>query len=117
MMRVAVLLAAGLVVSAPANGRDPFAPPVPAAQRPETRIGLQRFELDQLRLVALLHGERAHALFEDRAGIGYLASLGTPVGPRGGTVVAIGQRALRIREPGRSKEIVLELRADGDGPP
>lgn len=112
MMPPVVGLLVGALVSATAVARDPFAPPAPAARRPDERTGLQRFEIGELRLVAVLHGERSRALLEDRVGIGYLAVLGTAIGPRDGVVIAVDRRALRIREPGVAAEIVLELRAD-----
>lgn len=109
-MHAGVVLAACVLAGVPAGGRDPFAPP-PSPAQAEARTALQRLEIAQLRLVALLHGGMSRALLEDEAGIGYVASLGTPVGPRGGAVVGIEPGTLRIREPGNPDEIVLELRA------
>ena len=96
---------------AAASVRDPFAPaPAPHA---EAATPLQRLEIDQVRLVALVYRPVARALLEDEARIGYLAGPGTAIGPRGGTVVAIERGRLRIREPAARDEIVLAM----PGPP
>jgi len=93
---------------AAAEPRDPFAP---AAARPRLETPLERVDIDQIRLVAVVHdGHAARALLEDAGGIGYVVGVGTPVGPRGGVVVAVERSALRIHEPDGDDDIVLPLR-------
>jgi Tfp pilus assembly protein PilP len=107
MIRCALVLCAWmLAATSSAETRDPFSPPASApAVTP-----LERLDLDQLRLVALAHEARAaRALLEDAAGIGYIVAVGTRVGRRGGVVVAIERRSLRIREPDGDDDIVLAL--------
>jgi Tfp pilus assembly protein PilP len=102
------LAVCGLVATAAAESRDPFSPPASAA--PAAGTPLERLDLDQVRLVALVHDARPpRALLEDAAGIGYIVGVGTPVGRRGGTVVAIEPGRLRIREPDTDDDLVLTL--------
>ncbi len=107
-----VAVACGLAVAA-AEVRDPFSPP-PTPPRADGATPLQRLDIDRLRLVALVYTPAVRALLEDEAGIGHVAVVGTPIGPRGGTVVGIEPGTLRIHEPGAG-EIVLELRAGAGG--
>jgi hypothetical protein len=108
-----VAVACSLAVAV-AEVRDPFSPP-PPPPRADGATPLQRLEVDQLRLVALVYAPVSRALLEDAAGIGHVAVVGTPIGPRGGTVIGIAPGALRIHEPGTG-DIVLELRvAPGSG--
>ena len=106
MLAFSACVAGDVVASEP---RDPFAP---AAGQP--RVGetpLERVDIDQIRLVAVVHDGRApRALLEDAGGLGYVVGVGTPVGPRGGVVVAIERGTLRIREPDADDDIVLPLR-------
>jgi Tfp pilus assembly protein PilP len=105
--RVLVLGGWMLATTAGAEPRDPFSPP---ATGPVAPTALERLDLDQLRLVALAHDARAaRALLEDTTGIGYIVGIGTPVGRRGGVVVAIERGRLRIREPDGDDDIVLAL--------
>jgi Tfp pilus assembly protein PilP len=102
------LAVCGLVAAAGAESRDPFSPPASAA--PAVGTPLERLDLDQVRLVALVHDALPpRALLEDAAGIGYIVGLGTPIGRRGGTVVAIEPSRLRIREPDTDDDVVLTL--------
>ena len=83
------------------------APPRPSPRR----TPLERVELDRLRLVGLvLRAGRRARCSRTTAGLGYIAAIGTPVGPRGGVVVAIERGRLRIREPASTDDIVLALR-------
>jgi Tfp pilus assembly protein PilP len=96
-----------LVTTAAAGPRDPFSPPAPGQA---AATALERVDLDQLRLAALALDVRApRALLEDAAGIGYIVGVGTPVGRRGGVVIAIERGRLRIREPDGDDDIVLAL--------
>lgn len=100
-------------VAAVAETRDPFAPP--AALPRAAGTPLERVDIDQIRLVALVDdGSVPRALVEDAAGIGYVVRVGTPVGPRGGVVVAIEPGSLRIREPDADDDIVLPLRTGSE---
>jgi len=107
MTRSAVVLCAGLVTSAYA--RDPFAAP-PAPARPATP--LEQVAVDRLRLVGVVYGPVPRALLEDDAGSVHRATVGTPMGPRGGAVAAIEPGRLRVREPG-GDDIVLILASPG----
>lgn len=93
------LIAGGM----PAGTRDPFAPPVAGSLGAEG-TPLQRIDLGRLRLAAVVSdasaAHAAKALLEDETGLGYIATVGTPVGRRGGIVVGVGRGWLRILEPG-----------------
>jgi hypothetical protein len=107
--RTLMLGACTLVTAAAAGPRDPFSPPVPGQGG---GTALERVDLDQIRLAALALDARApRALLEDAAGIGYIVGVGTPVGRRGGVVIAIERGRLRIREPDVDDDIVLALSA------
>ena len=110
MIRRVLVLGACLVgAAAAAEQRDPFAPPAGPARA--TGTPLERVDIDQIRLVALVDDGRApRALVEDAGGVGYVVRVGTPVGPRGGVVIAVGPGALRIRERDADDDIVLVLR-------
>ena len=92
--------------------RDPFVPPgtVPLG------VGgtpLQHIELARLRLAAVVSDTSvARALLEDETGLGYIATIGTPVGRNGGVIVGLGRGSLRILEPkddGSAREVVLQM--------
>lgn len=105
--RTLMLGACVLVTAAAAGPRDPFSRPVPGQSG---GTALERVDLDQIRLAALALDARApRALLEDAAGIGYIVGVGTPVGRRGGVVIAIERGRLRIREPDVDDDIVLAL--------
>src|SRR5262249_1407939 len=102
-------------VHARRRGGRPDAPsgrgPGPPARRRGAGTPPERVDIDQIRLVALLDdGSVPRALVEDAGGIGYVVRVGTPVGPRGGVVVAVESGRLRIREPDADDDIVLPLR-------
>lgn len=61
---------------------------------------LQRMELNQIRLVAVVvaEGGGRTALVEDSAGIGYIVQIGTPMGRKSGHVVAIHGDHLEVEE-------------------
>lgn len=113
MTRLAVLLGAVLAAAAHARDRDPFAAPPPPAR---AAAPLERVELERLRLVGLVYGRAPRALLEDDAGAVHRATVGTPVGPRRGVVVAIEPGRLRVREPG-GDDVVLVLRDEGEAVP
>jgi type IV pilus assembly protein PilP len=88
----------------PAGKRDPFRPYVTSAELAERRSKeqlspLQRLELSQLRLVAIVWGmRRNHAMVEDSGGVGYVLRVGTKVGPNGGRVARITPDAVYVEE-------------------
>src|SRR5262249_3441402 len=104
-----LLVVCVLSVAAAAETHDPFAPP--AALPRAAGTPLERVDVDQVRLVALGDdGSVPRVLVEDAGGIGYVVRVGTPLGPRGGVVVAVEQGTIRIREPDADDDIVLPLR-------
>jgi type IV pilus assembly protein PilP len=104
----------------PAGRRDPFRPPRvgAAGQGGEPRTPLQRYEIGQLRLVAIIYDTAmARAVVEDEAGLGYIVHVGTAIGPNGGTVQAIERGRVLIHEQAvdfygerYANNVVMELR-------
>jgi type IV pilus assembly protein PilP len=99
--------------------RDPFRPPragTPLSGEPRTP--LQRYEIGQLRLVAIIYDTRdPRAVVEDEAGLGYIVKVGTPIGPNGGQVRQIERGRVMITEEltdfygeTRVNEVAMELR-------
>jgi hypothetical protein len=86
-----------------ARGRDPFRP-FTLDLRGETHESeiltpLQRYELPQLRLAAVvLDLSPPRAMLQDNSGMGYIVTPGTPIGRRRGVVKAIEQRRLIVEE-------------------
>jgi type IV pilus assembly protein PilP len=106
----------------PSGKRDPFRPYVTAAQLAERKAAaqltpLQRLELAQLKLVAIVWGMRQnHAMVEDPGGTGYVLRVGTMIGPNGGRVARIAPDAVYVEESFRDamgqllrNEITLRL--------
>lgn len=87
-----------------AGKRDPFRPLVlklrAAASRPRENLSpLERFELGQLKLVAVIWNiKEPRAMVEDSVGLGYIVKVGTPIGPSEGKVKAIKPREIVIEE-------------------
>ena len=82
----------------PKSERDPFksfittrtAVPSRTEETPKIKTPLQRYSLDQLKVVGIISGgEMRRALLEDDAGKGYVVSKGEAVGNEGGRIVAI----------------------------
>ena len=104
----------------PAGRRDPFRPPrVGAPQHTgEQRTPLQRYEVAQLRLVAVIYDTRdPRAVVEDDQGLGYIIHVGTPIGPNGGQVRSIERGRVLITEDAvdyygehRENHVTMELR-------
>jgi type IV pilus assembly protein PilP len=104
----------------PAGRRDPFRPPrVGAAPHTgEPRTPLQRYEIGQLHLVAIIYDTaEPRAVVEDEQGLGYIVKVGTPIGPSGGVVRAIDRGRVLIAEQSvdyygeqRLNEVTMELR-------
>lgn len=104
--------------------RDPFRPPRanPATTLGEARTPLQRYDLGQLRLVAIIYNANPTAVVEDDAGLGYIVRVGTPIGANGGAVKAIEQGKVRVVEESidfygdrQTSEVVMELAAEERG--
>ena len=109
----------------PAGRRDPFRPPrVGAAQHAgEQRTPLQRYEITQLRLVAVIYDTKEpRAVVEDDQGLGYIVRVGTPIGPNGGQVRGIEKGRVLITEDSvdyygehRENQVTMELRTTERG--
>ena len=103
--------------------RDPFRPPRlgvgTTASLGETHTPLERYELGQLRLVAVIYGSnQPRAVVEDDQGLGYIVRPGTRIGPNGGEVASIDRGRMVVRETStdfygeqRPTETVLEMKA------
>ncbi|MFI5042000.1 MAG: pilus assembly protein PilP [Acidimicrobiales bacterium] len=105
--------------------RDPFRPPRVSTSTPngEVRTPLQRYELGQLKLVAVIYDTNdPRAVVEDDEGLGYIVKLGTPIGPHGGEVHGIERGRLLVNEESvdyygehHPSEVVMELKASERG--
>lgn len=110
----------------PAGKRDPFRPlsltREPNRAKTEPLTPLERYELGQLRLVGVVHQlTPPRAMVEDSAGLGFILTPGTPVGPNGGVVTEIRPREVVVEEwhtdvigQEHRTEHVLELPPDED---
>jgi type IV pilus assembly protein PilP len=109
----------------PAGRRDPFRPPRASQTNyaGEVRSPLQRYDLGQLKLVAIIYNANVpRAVVEDDAGLGYIIRVGTPIGVNGGAVKAIEQGRVRVQEEAidfygdrQTSEVVMELASDERG--
>ncbi len=109
----------------PTGRRDPFRPPRTnqTTALGEARTPLQRYDLGQLRLVAVIYdSDSPRAVVEDDAGLGYIVRVGTPIGANGGAVKTIEKGKLRVQEESidfygdrQTSEVVMELAADERG--
>jgi Tfp pilus assembly protein PilP len=87
----------------PAIRRDPFRPFTlnvrSATRRRENLAPLERFELGQLKLVAIIWDfKEPTAMVEDSAGLGYVVKVGTPIGVNDGKVKTIRPNGVMIEE-------------------
>ena len=103
----------------PTGKRDPFRPPrisqmlIGGAER----TPLQRYELGQLRLVAVIYDTRdPRAVVEDDGGLGYIIRVGTKIGVNDGVVRGIERGRVLVEEESvdfvgehRASEVVLEM--------
>lgn len=85
-----------------AGRRDPFRP-FTLDMRPETpRVALtplQRYELGQLIVVGTVWAvSPPRAMLEDSAGMGFIVTIGTPIGRNGGVVTAIEPERIVVEE-------------------
>ncbi|MDZ4785386.1 MAG: pilus assembly protein PilP [bacterium] len=107
----------------PAGKKDPFLPFdfAPKEDTDTTKTPLERYDLGQLKLTAVLLGVGdAKAIVENAAGKGFTIKIGTKVGRSNGVVTAIDKEKIVIRErfvdfTGTEKinEIELRLRVKG----
>jgi len=102
--------------------RDPFRPPNASATT-STGEALQRYELGQLKLVAVIYDTHdPRAVVEDDEGLGYIVRVGTPIGAHGGEVHEIQQGRVMVKEDAvdyygehHPSEVTLELKASERG--
>lgn len=104
--------------------RDPFRPPRAnqTSLLGEARTPLQRYDIGQLRLVAIIYNQNPTAVVEDDAGLGYIVRVGTPIGANGGAVKAIETGKVRVVEESidfygdrQTSEVVMELASEERG--
>ncbi len=111
----------------PAVLRDPFRP-FTMNLRPDVPVHLtplQRFDIGQLTLVATVwEMNPPRALVEDSFGMGYIITLGTPIGPNGGVVKAIEPQRVLVEErvldfygKERINQVVMETPKDEPNQP
>ena len=85
----------------PAGRRDPFRP-FTLDIRPEARTQLtplQRYELGQLSVVGTVWElSPPRAMLEDSVGMGFIVTVGTPIGRNGGVVTAIEPQRVVVEE-------------------
>lgn len=103
----------------PVGRRDPFRPPQARAVATVSgdRSPLQRYELGQLKLVAVIYDtDSPRGVVEDESGLGYIVKVGTEIGVNGGIVRAIDRGRILVEEQSvdffgerRSSEVILEM--------
>jgi type IV pilus assembly protein PilP len=85
----------------PSGRRDPFRP-FTLDIRPEARTQLtplQRYELGQLSVVGTVWElSPPRAMLEDSIGMGFIVTIGTPIGRNGGVVTAIEPQRVVVEE-------------------
>ena len=99
--------------------RDPFRPPRvnQMLMGGAERTPLQRYELGQLRLVAVIYDmQDPRAVVEDEVGLGYIIRVGTKIGVNDGIVRGIERGRVLVEEESvdffgerRASEVVLEM--------
>ena len=81
-----------------AGKRDPFRPFVIDNRRLQL-TPLQKYELGQLKVAGVISGPLTpRAMVEDGGGMGYIVTIGTPMGPNGGVVTAILPNRIVVEE-------------------
>jgi len=105
--------------------RDPFRPPRVSVGTAagEIRTPLQRYELGQLKLVAVIYDTNdPRAVVEDDEGLGYIVRVGTPIGPHGGEIKGIERGRVMVNEDSvdyygehHPSEVTMELKASERG--
>lgn len=102
--------------------RDPFRPFIIDNKRLQL-TPLQKYELGQLKVAGVISGPTSpRAVVEDGGGMGYIVTIGTPMGPNGGVVTAILPGRIVVEEPvldyyGKESkhQIVLQVPSDDGG--
>ncbi len=104
--------------------RDPFRPynlRTKTTARPKENLSpLERFELSQLKLVGIIWDiKEPRALIEDTGGLGYIITVGTPIGSNEGKVKAIHRNEVVVMEyyedfygKKKPREVSLKLSVD-----
>ena len=86
----------------PVGRRDPFRPFTLDIRRTDNSAELtplQRYELGQLTVVGTVWAlQPPRAMIEDSVGMGYIVTLGTPIGRNGGVVTAIEPQRIVVEE-------------------
>lgn len=107
-----------------AGKRDPFRPlslkPKASQRARENLSPLERYEIGQLKLVAIIWNiKEPKAMVEDATGLGYIVKVGTLIGPNEGKVKAIKPSEVVIEESyvdfygaKKSQEIDMKLPVD-----
>jgi Tfp pilus assembly protein PilP len=76
----------------PTGKRDPFEPydMTPRVENPDALTPLERYQIGQLRLAAVLQGfDQPRALIQDATGRGYTVSIGDKIGINSGEIIEI----------------------------
>lgn len=105
-----------------AGKRDPFRPFLIDNKRLQL-TPLQKYELGQLKVAGVISGaSMPRAMVEDGGGMGYIVTIGTPMGPNGGVVTAIQPGKIVVEEPvldyyGKESrhQVVLAVPSDDGG--
>jgi Tfp pilus assembly protein PilP len=97
---------------AESSGRDPFSRPAESELEARKVNPLERFALDELKLVATVVGvDPPRALVEDPSGLGFIVTPGTIVGAERGSVVAIKTGRVVVEsvtsDAGAKRQIVI----------
>jgi len=109
----------------PSGKRDPFRSFIftAATQERDSRGPLERFDLAQLTLVAIVWGtDRPRAVVADPSGRGYIVREGTYMGKNEGRIIDIADNALVVKETyvdyfgeQTTKDVTMQVRVDKEG--
>ncbi len=88
----------------PTGAPDPFQPPrenLAVEGRGKARVlPLEQFEVSDYELVGIVFGPGIKkAMIQDLTGKGFLVTVGTGIGKRGGRIISIGTREIVVEEP------------------
>jgi Tfp pilus assembly protein PilP len=99
-----------------AGRRDPFRIDRPDNEAQAPIYALQRWEIDELKLIGVVTSRHPVAMIEDPEGLGHTVQIGSIVGKNWGRVVRIADGEIRIRErrlvewTGRRSELEISMR-------
>jgi len=89
----------------PTGKTDPFKPFISEQESTEEqkqkkpRTYLETLDLSQLELIAIIVGPKGnYAMVRDSKGVGHVIQKGTPIGTNDGTVYAVTEREVIVRE-------------------